>query len=63
MLLADTGGGKPLADDRLAPLHGAAVIGEFLFQELSVLMAVVVEGLVSFQKCLNFIICQTILFI
>lgn len=48
MPLADTGGGKPLANHRLAPLRGAAVIGEFLFQELSVLVAVVVEGLVSF---------------
>lgn len=48
MQLVDTGGGKPLATDRLAPLSGAAVVGEFLFQELSVLVAVVVEGLVSF---------------
>lgn len=46
--LVDTGGGKPLATDRLTLLSGAAVVGEFLFQELSVLVAVVVEGLVSF---------------
>lgn len=61
--LVDTGGGKPLSTDRLAALGGAAVVGELLFQELSVLVAVVVEGLVSFQKRLDFILCQTILFI
>lgn len=48
MQLVDTGGGKPLSTDWLPPLSGAAVVGEFLFQELSVLVAVVVEGLVSF---------------
>lgn len=46
--LVDTGGGEPLPTDWLTPLGGAAVVGEFLFQELSVLVAVVVEGLVSF---------------
>ena len=61
--LVDTGGGKPLSADWLTPLSGAAVVGELLFQELSVLMAVVVEGLVSFQKRLDFILCQIILFI
>lgn len=46
--LVDTGGGKPLSTDWLTPLGGTAVVGEFLFQELSVLVAVVVEGPVSF---------------
>ena len=46
--LVDTGGGEPLSTDRLTPLSGPAVVGELLFQELSVLVAVVVEGLVSF---------------
>lgn len=46
--LVDTGGGEPLSTDWLTPLSGTAVIGEFLFEELSVLVAVVVEGLVSF---------------
>lgn len=63
MPLADTGGGKPLSTDWLSSLSGMAVVGEFLFQELSVLVAVVVEGLVSFHKCLDFILCQTMLFI
>lgn len=48
MQLVDTGGGKPLSTDWLTALSGAAVVGEFVFQELSVLVAVVVEGLVSF---------------
>lgn len=48
MQLVDTGGGKPLSTDWLTPLSGTAVIGELLLQELSVLVAVVVEGLVSF---------------
>lgn len=48
MQLVDTGGGEPLSTDRLTPLSGPAVVGELLFQELSVLVAVVVEGLVSF---------------
>ena len=61
--LVDTGGGEPLPTDWLAPLSGAAVVGELLFQELSVTVAVVVEGLVSFKKCLDFILCQTTLFI
>lgn len=42
----DTGGGEPL--DCLAPLSGAAVVGEFLFEELSVVVAVAVERLVAF---------------
>lgn len=44
--LVDTGGCEPL--DWLTPLSGAAVVGEFLFQELAVLVAVAVEGLVAF---------------
>lgn len=48
MQLVDTGCGKPFPADRLAPLGGAAVVGELLPQELSVLVAVVVEGLVLF---------------
>lgn len=46
--LVDTGGGKPLSADGLTLLSGAAVVGEFLFQELSVLVTVVVERPVSF---------------
>lgn len=47
--LVDTGGGgKPLSTDGLTPLGGPAVVGEFFFQELSVLVAVVVERLVPF---------------
>ena len=46
--LVDTGGGKPLATDWLTSLSGMAVVGEFLFQELSILVTVAVEGLVSF---------------
>lgn len=46
--LVDTGGGKPLSADVLTLLSGAAVVGEFLFQELSVLVTIVVERLVSF---------------
>lgn len=63
MQLVDTGGGEPLPTDGLTPLGGAAVVGELLFQELSVLVTVVVEGLVSFQKRLDFILCQTTLLI
>lgn len=48
MQLVDTGGGKPFATDWLTSLSGTAVVGEFLFQELSILVAVTVEGLVSF---------------
>ena len=48
MQLVDTGGGEPFATDRLTSLSGTAVVGELLFQQLSVLVAVVVEGLVSF---------------
>lgn len=46
--LVDTGGGEPLATDRLTLLSGTAVVGELLPQELSVLVAVVVKRLVSF---------------
>lgn len=63
MHLVDTGGGKPLSTDWLTPLSGTAVVGELLLQELSVLAAVVVEGPVSFQKGLDFILRQTVLFI
>lgn len=59
--LVDTGGSKPLSTDRLTLLRGTAVIGELFFQELPVLVAV--EGLVSFLKCLYFVLCQTALFI
>lgn len=48
MQLVDTSCSKPLSTDRLTPLSGTAVVCEFLFQELSVLVAVVVERLVSF---------------
>lgn len=57
----DTGGGEPL--DCLAPLSGAAVVGEFLFEELSVAVAVAVERPVAFQEGLNFVLCQTVLFV
>lgn len=57
----DTGGGEPL--DCLAPLSGAEVVGKFLFEELSVLVAVAVERLIAFQEGLNFILCQTVFFI
>jgi len=40
-----------------------AVVGELLLQEFSVLEAVVVEGPVSFQKGLDFILRQTVIFI
>lgn len=61
--LVDTGGGEPLSTDWLTLLSGTAVVGELFFQELPVLVAVVVEGLVSFSKCLYFILCQAALFV
>lgn len=48
MQLVDTGCGKPFPTDQFALLSGTAVVGEFLLQELSVLVAVAVEGLVLF---------------
>lgn len=52
----DTGGGEPFSTDSFAPFSGTAVVGKLLFEELSVLEAIVVEGLVSFQKRLDFIL-------
>lgn len=63
MTLLDAGRGEPLSTNSLAPLSGTAVVGEFLLEELSVLVAVAVEGLVLFQKCLDFVLRQTALFI
>lgn len=48
MQLVDTGCGEPFPTDRFVLLSGTAIVGEFLLQELSVLVAVVVEGLVLF---------------
>lgn len=57
----DTGGGKPL--DCLAPPSGAAVVGELLSEELSVVVALAVEGLVACQEGLDLVLCQTVFFI
>lgn len=54
----DTSGGEPLGCPAL--YSGAAVVAEFLFEELSVLVPFAVERLVAFQEGLDFVLCQAV---